>query len=224
MNSALIFSAPQRLSGRKPWQSTGKSNNRCAARVSSCPMKRRLFHLFAGISLVLCAMILALLADNHLGHLRKVHWNLGRSTWFLFWSTHGEVGIECWYAKGPLVAGPNYKNSLAVAAWEKQFPIGSYVEKFGFRFGHEPSIGTTASGTLVEDGSHSYFVVPSWAMVALAVLFLLPGAAVMEVQRRSKSNDARKNGLCLSCGYDLRATPDRCPECGTVPKKILNSN
>jgi hypothetical protein len=47
------------------------------------------------------------------------------------------------------------------------------------------------------------------------VLPLLCGSAIIVYDRRRLRRDAVKlDGLCSRCGYDLRATPDRCPECG----------
>ena len=57
-----------------------------------------------------------------------------------------------------------------------------------------------------------YAVVPHWFIVMVSVS--LPTCWAIQRYRAKRSARA---GLCPACGYDLRATPDRCPECGAVP-------
>src|SRR5262249_9536721 len=60
-----------------------------------------------------------------------------------------------------------------------------------------------------------YSLAYPFAIAAAAALpFAWAGLALVK-RRRTKQSRAKR--LCISCGYDLRATPDRCPECGAVP-------
>jgi hypothetical protein len=62
--------------------------------------------------------------------------------------------------------------------------------------------------------------IPLWKITAILLLI----AAVhplrwfeAHVKRAYGEMRRRQLGLCPSCGYDLRATPNRCPECGAMP-------
>jgi len=56
---------------------------------------------------------------------------------------------------------------------------------------------------------------PIWVLVT--PLSLLPASWLLCRWRRSR---CPRLGLCLFCGYDLRATLERCPECGTVSPRV----
>src|SRR3954447_13738859 len=55
------------------------------------------------------------------------------------------------------------------------------------------------------------------AAVPIALFALLPS---IWLRRAYVKGRRRREQRCPTCGYDLRATPDRCPECGTVAEQV----
>ena len=57
-------------------------------------------------------------------------------------------------------------------------------------------------------------------VVILWMLCIAPCAHLaLALTRKCRRDGAIRNG-CPTCGYDLRATPLRCPECGTLPQVV----
>lgn len=71
----------------------------------------------------------------------------------------------------------------------------------------------TGDGRIVCSGVSWQLLVPLWWFAGLSLPLPLLWLAVRH-GRRTKRTMA-KTGLCSSCGYDLRASKDKCPECGT---------
>jgi hypothetical protein len=68
----------------------------------------------------------------------------------------------------------------------------------GFAFAHYPA----------PEIQYIQFTFPHWLPTLLT---LLPTVLFGNLARRMGRH---RHGCCQHCGYDLRATPDRCPECG----------
>ena len=52
--------------------------------------------------------------------------------------------------------------------------------------------------------------IPHWLIFLLTAPWPLWWLA-----RHRQQATRRRRGLCAQCGYDVRASPERCPECGT---------
>ncbi len=68
----------------------------------------------------------------------------------------------------------------------------------------------------IETSRHGFFWAPARAL-AIPFWFLLAAPALLLIWLLYRALQRRRHqiaGHCPACGYDLRASPQRCPECG----------
>jgi hypothetical protein len=80
------------------------------------------------------------------------------------------------------------------------------IERLGFGAGGQVWAANPAR--------HRFVYVPHW--FALIVLGAASAPLITRVRHFLRARRRARGGMCRACGYDMRSTPDRCPECGTA--------
>ena len=181
-------------------------------------MRRRLFTLCSALSLLLCAAVVVLWARSY----RVVY-----SVWYttdealpprrLFGAGVWPSGYIYLHYAVPSGDRPGFGGeAVPVAEAAEVFKLAKAADKgqaLGFRW-HRFAYADPVSNI-----RERWYTLEVRAWV-LACLFAGPPALSVRAARAHRRRS--RSGLCPACGYDLRATPDRCPECGgSVPKRAV---
>jgi hypothetical protein len=178
-------------------------------------VRRRLFNLAAAVSLVLWAATATSWLFGHWRSARVIYYFLdpdNRSSGnIIFFGWGGtSVGMTSFIGREDNETGPR-RASGWVSDVRSGRMIGSWI----------PSIvrGTTPSPTERSPRRiESYLTVeiPIWLL--LVVTAILPARWTFVWGRTTRRRKRARLRLCPACDYDLRATPERCPECGAQAK------
>ena len=165
-------------------------------------MKGRTFNILALVSALFCAAIIVLWARSYRGCDALVRPGAPGDRLCVT----SEFGVLVLEVEGPVrgkvLAGWEYFQSPLPRRW----PVG------GGPLGFAAYSAQVTHFVRLPPSTVRGIAVPHWC---LATLFcVLPAAHLVRWRSDVRARRRTDAGLCARCGYDLRATPGRCPECG----------
>ena len=168
---------------------------------------RRVLNLLTALSLLLCVAAVALWIRSYyrsdgFGYAQRCSEAERRSDYWVY-STRGRMTfITALLGLPDKEIGPFWNSGLPDDPYRME-ETGFYL--LGWNLEQYPSYATVSA--------------PHWALAML--LGVAPAAAALTHFRRIRRQTRDR---CRSCGYDLRATPERCPECGSPGNNLAASS
>jgi hypothetical protein len=154
-------------------------------------MRRTLLNLLTALSLLVCVAVAAL-------------WLRSYVVQDVLISSPGEprsINLHSTCGAFVLIRHTNYVPPVVRYAREKVAVYAStpVMALITFHFGEDRAGGVPWM-----------IVFPQWFVVVVS------GALAVSRLRRRRRKRRGSHAVCPACGYDLRASPGRCPECGTA--------
>jgi len=196
-------------------------------------MKRRLFNFLTGLSLLMCVAVLACWVFGMVGKRHAAVVRLGGRPERSFFARVSRqhlilsdqlmvpVGMPAGYVldsthfRQSTVTGPTFPPAGVGTELDPEYfalnPDGAGFRKFRLWHGGVKVHDERGAIAWQVRAAYGAVEIPWWSLLILCSA--LPASRwLVRHRRRSRA----RHRLCESCGYDLRATPGRCPECGTV--------
>ncbi len=167
---------------------------------------------------------------NGVALLSLVIWLAAAGMWVQsYWIVDGLIWIEgpkeqCWICSScggirfSHTDGPYVMSTTRGAFYHDVIRSPGYYPYFEYPIGTPITDMRTRGFQFIffnRSGDHIQSVTFPLALIVFAGLI----PSVIWARREIKRRQISQAGLCAHCRYDLRATPDRCPECGTIPPK-----